>query len=112
MENYIKMNDERPYKLILKSKIFRIPSDFRFMSMINEDIYAKLKIEGQYEIKSNAREKVFNRFIEYWINKKIPYISQDNIREYEDLSNEFGIMTEIIRLFKKMHEKSPPNTNI
>lgn len=106
------MNDERPYKLILKSKIFRIPSDFRFMSMINEDIYAKLKIEGQYEIKSNAREKVFNRFIEYWINKKIPYISQDNIREYEDLSNEFGIMTEIIRLFKKMHEKSPPNTNI
>lgn len=91
--------------LILRAKPFQIPTNFSFLDNINPAIYNELKTKSQYTIHSNVRSKVLKSFIDYLVNKILPSISIDNIHEYDLLSQEFGIMKNLIKLIKKQISK-------
>lgn len=93
------MDDERLF-IHLRSTIFSIPSNFHFLTDINHDIYSKLMTQKKYKIKSNARESVCQSFIDYWVYNKTPKITILNISEYEDLSQEFEFMENLVQIFK------------
>lgn len=97
--------EEHTYKLILNTKIFEIPSFFRRISKINENIYRILVKNLKYYIESNVNDDVFQSFINYWINKEIPDITPANFHEYYQLSQEFDLMNDLIQA--KEEEFSP-----
>lgn len=89
------------YNLILKCKKFIIPSQFSSLKDINPNIYKELKEKGTYHIKSRVKEDTFQSFINNWIYNEIPLINYSNFPEYEQLSQEFDRMKDIIQLFLK-----------
>lgn len=59
------MYGENVYQLVLRSKIFPIPNDFRFLEDVDLNIYSILKTTKRYEVKSNVSENVFQHFINH-----------------------------------------------
>ena len=55
---------------------------------------------GLYEVKSNISEDIFHSFINYLTTKEIPFLHDRNICEYEEISEEFDIMKDIIHIYK------------
>lgn len=86
--------------MIFKTKKFKIPSKFRFLSWIDIQIYDILIKNHKYDVKSDVSEEVFESFIEYWVHKKIPIFDENNISEYEKLSEEFDLMKDLIQVYK------------
>ena len=78
--------------LILNSEKFIIPSNFQYLPDINISIFKILLEKRKYEVRSNVSKKVFESFIDNWINMKIPNVTSDNISEFELLSEEFDPM--------------------
>lgn len=90
------MQSVEKYKLILKSRIYPIPSSFLLLYDFDSNIYKNLKTNGFYKVKSNVREEVFQSFYNHWAYKEPPLINIDNISEFELLSQEFDTMMGII----------------
>ncbi|KAK8870824.1 hypothetical protein M9Y10_008722 [Tritrichomonas musculus] len=89
--------DQIQLKLILNSKVFKIPNQFHGIADITKDIYSSLMFgTNQYMVYSKVSEEVFQSFLNYWIKKEEPEITIDNIKEYDMLSREFGIMKKIL----------------
>ena len=95
------MDKKDEYSLILKARKFQIPSDFPTLNDINPYIYKTLIKTQTYEVHSNISDKTLHEFIEHWINYETPHLSQDNIQEFELLSQEFDRMNDVIQLYKK-----------
>lgn len=95
------MQSVEKYKLILKSRIYPIPSSFLLLYDIDSNIYKNFKTNGFYKVKSNVHEEVFQSFYNHWVYKEPPLINIDNISEFELLSQEFDTMMDIIHLFQK-----------
>lgn len=93
--------EEEAFELILQSKIFKIPSKFPSLIYVDRNIYTKLITEKRYEVKTRSNELIFQSFVNYWVNEEIPDLQFDNIDEYDELSQEFDIMKEIILIFQK-----------
>ena len=100
---------EDTLSLIFKSKIFTIPSRFRSLNDVKSDIYESLLANQKYEVKSNVSEEVFKSFINHWVNRETPDINQNNLFEYELLSEEFDRMRGIIDIFKKQQQNQNNN---
>ena len=91
----------KTYKLFLKDKTFPIPSKFLFLCDLNRTVYDTLITNKQYIICSRVNEKILKSFIEYWGNQKIPFICPENFRQYLSLSNEFGLMKNLIQIYQR-----------
>lgn len=93
------LNKEEFFMLILNSKIFRIPTNFRFCNDINPNIYNILKMKHKYTVKSKINYEIFQSFINYLVNGEIPNISIENFSEYTKISEEFDFMKDLIQMF-------------
>lgn len=99
------MQEQTTLTLILGTSTFEIPSNFRFLNDIKPDIYNTLMSTHKYDVKSKVSEEVLESFIRYWTKKEIPEFTENNISEYEKLSQEFDLMTDIIQIYKKYHSQ-------
>ena len=96
------MQNEKEFTLILQSKAFKIPSSFPHLRDVDENIYKQLISINQYEVKSLVSEDVFQSFINHWIKNEMPNIQIDNFEQYNQLSQEFDRMNNLLLLFKKI----------
>ncbi|KAK8895331.1 hypothetical protein M9Y10_023791 [Tritrichomonas musculus] len=88
--------------LFLSSKEFYIPSDFNNLSNVKQNIYQTLINSHKYEVKSQVHDDSLQSFIDYWVKMRIPDLSYDKyLIDYIQLSEEFGIMKNLIQLFLK-----------
>lgn len=95
------MQVHKTIKLILRDKDFLISFPFRYFDDVDQKIYHKLITQQNYHVISNVNDKIFQSFINYWINKEIPGINFSNYSEYFQLSCEFDIMNDLLELYKK-----------
>ena len=95
-------NREKPFfiEFVLNSKVFQIPFDDLFIK-INPNIINIIKTQKQYKVKSNVSEFIFLDFIEYLKYKKSPKFQIENIHEYDQLSQEFEVMKDLVHIYKK-----------
>lgn len=103
---------QEEFKLILKSRIFLIPSNFRYLNDVNQEIYSTLLENKEYTIKSPASKKTTKSFIKHWITGEIPYINSENIAEYEMLSKEFDRMQDLLQIYKSKFHHNDDFTEI
>lgn len=103
------IKEEDTYKLIFKSKIIALPPNIDLTYGIDQSILTQLTSNKYYKVKSYVSKEVFELFIKNWTDGEIPLIDEDNIDEYEKLSQEFGRMKNLIRIFK---QKSIKNSNL
>lgn len=87
--------------LIFKNKKYQIPRIFLSINDVNQEISNCLKIKGIYEVCSKVSEEVFKSFIDHWTHESIPQISLNNIYEYEQISQEFDRMHDLIELYQQ-----------
>lgn len=80
------MENRNGFKLIFQSKTYEIPSNFRFLEDVDENIYSILISKGEYQVYSEAGLEVFKSFLNHWITQKLPDINSDNFLEYFALS--------------------------
>lgn len=101
------------YQFLLKQKIFYIPFNFKHSIDISPNILNSIIINShhQYQVESNVSENTFQSFVNYLINDLIPDIEIDNINEYNQLSQEFGLLREIIENKKKIFGEYLVNLN-
>lgn len=81
---------------------FRIQHDSRYLFDINPEIFQELMNTHYYKVKSNVSPDVFNSFIKYFINRQVPIINSENFFEFQELSNEFEIMKNIIQIYSRI----------
>lgn len=98
--SFLKNESQDHLKLILKSKIFYIPSEFPNLNDIDEDIYSALALDKQYNVLSNVSDDVLQSFINNWVYNKNLDIQKDNINQYEQLAKEFDRMKDVIQMHK------------
>lgn len=98
--------DKNAFKLIFNSEIFSIESDSIFLANIKLDIYTQLLINHYYEVKSNVTNEVFKMFLNYLLYQEIPYINDKNISEFDQLSQEFDQMKDIIQMYQIKHSNN------
>ncbi|KAK8838471.1 beta-1,3-glucan linked protein [Tritrichomonas musculus] len=96
------------FDLILNCTAFKVPSQFYYLSTINQNIYKILVLNHEYVIQSSVNKKTFEMFIRYMVKREIPDLDLDNIDQFEKLSEEFDVMKDIIQIFRK----NPPKQNI
>lgn len=87
--------------LLFNCKQFPIPSDFESLNCIKEEIKDQLLKTRQYEVQSDVQEYVFRSFIKHLLYNEIPNITNYNISEFEELSNEFDWMKNLVQTFQK-----------
>lgn len=94
------------FELILKDSVILIPSSFRSISDVNNDIFAILTKDKKYYVKSNVSKDTFQIFLNHWIHKEIPRITINNYLELFQLSQEFNRMQDIVKLYKNFISNS------
>lgn len=82
-----KPNEE--LKLILNSQPHAIPQKFKMMGVISDDIFNSLTKNKQYVVQSKVSTEVFEEFILYLTEGKLPEVHIDNLFELQQLSVEF-----------------------
>ncbi|KAK8897947.1 hypothetical protein M9Y10_000189 [Tritrichomonas musculus] len=97
----IRNPDASQFKIILDSKVFHIPSEFPTLRNIRQSIYNELIEKHRYKVKANVCEEVMQFFLDYWVYKKIPQFSLNNIIQFELVSIEFDHMKSFIQIYKK-----------
>lgn len=96
------MHENNIFKLLFKQEIFTVPSYSPYLIDINPYIYQLLLMNGEYTVKSNVSKIVFQSFLDHWIYGKTPDINPLNISEYDQLSQEFDRMKDLIEIFTKL----------
>ena len=98
------MEQHNTFELLLNYKSFPIQSKFDRLTKVSSNVYNQLIFNNphQYIIESDVSENVLRSFINYWINEEMPTITIHNFYEYYNLSQEFGLLTEILEK-KKEH---------
>lgn len=78
---------------------FSIPFNIKYLDKMPEDkkcLKNQLISEEKYVVNTSVPKEIFESYLEYWTNDVIPKITTDNIWEYYQLSQEFGIMRDFI----------------
>lgn len=93
-------------KLLLKNKLFSIPSDFCSLNDVKSDIYKELISNRQYKVKSNVHVDLFQLFIDNWVYNKALDININNFFELVLLSEEFDRIKDLIQLFYRLNQNN------
>lgn len=96
-------------KIFLKAEVFLIPSQFPSLRNVNPKVLSVLNEKQEYDITSKVDKNIVQCFINYWINHEIPIINSDNISKYEEISKEFYLMKNIIKVYKNKLQKCKNN---
>lgn len=89
----IKLN----YSLFLENQEFQIPKIQETIIAVSKNVADELLIKEKYIVISRVSSKTFNDFLKFWQNKEmIPEIDASNFAEYQQLNQEFGMLTEIL----------------
>lgn len=94
------------FSLIFQTKHIKIPSNFRFIDDVKDDILTALLKTRKYYVKSIVKEKTFNAFINQWVYGEHPEINFENISDFIKLSKEFDRMKDIIQIYQKYYINS------
>ena len=84
------------FKLILKGKTFEFPSDIELLKKIKSTVSNYLINMRSYEVQSKVRYETFQLFLNYWKNEIDLKIHEDNIWEFTQLNDEFGLLEEYL----------------
>lgn len=95
------MSEGEKCKLILKTYEYMIPSQFRSLVDAIPSVQEAIRDKHQYIVQSDVSDNVFKSFIDNWISRDAPNITDENIEEYYKLSEEFGVMKDVIELYRK-----------
>lgn len=98
------MQNSSTFRLLLHQEYFEIPSSFQRLSEIKQYIYENLMMNKEYIIKSEITKDILLNFVKYWTKNEIPEITFDNIDQYDLISNEFGVIKNIIQLSHKIFQ--------
>lgn len=66
------------------------------LMQISEDIDIQLSQNRQYIVRSKVKNENFKEFLNYWYEGKEPVFTHENIFDFYLLSNEFGLMKDLI----------------
>lgn len=83
----------------LNNDEFHLPFSRRNLNKIPEDKeipYNSLATQHEYTIQSKIKNDTFQSFLNYWNDDELPQITLENIWEYYQLSEEFGILREYL----------------
>lgn len=106
------MTEGRSIYLIFKSKKFLIPTGSSFLNRINSNICSILFENHNYVVKSIVSDDIFDSFFNYCVSNSIPDICNKNISEFQQLSQEFGVLKDIIQTYQKFNlESKLPSLN-
>lgn len=96
--------NQKKIKIIYNSQIIEIPSKFPKLMDVSDTVYNAIfnDPQHQYYVQSKVSLEVLYSFIKCWTEDIIPDINLNNIREYNELSSEFGLMKEIIDEKKRL----------
>lgn len=75
---------------------FQYKVHLQHLVIIKEEIGSLLLNDEPYYVKSKVNPENFKSFLKYWYDKENPEITSDNIYDYFQLSQEFGIMEDLI----------------
>lgn len=85
------------YDLIFRNQILHVPKIQEIIISVSKRVADELLNSNKYIVKSNVSDDIFQNFVDFWIdNKKIPIIDHTNLTEYQQLSQEFGMLSELI----------------
>lgn len=88
------------YTLIFKSREikFSVPlqRSMQILSQFNLDVAGKLMNKEIYHVESIVSDESFQNFLNFWIKAEEPVINSQNAYDYFLLSQEFGIMKDIV----------------
>ncbi|KAK8838546.1 hypothetical protein M9Y10_033175 [Tritrichomonas musculus] len=85
------------FSLIFKNEEYKLPKKKKIICAVAEKVADQLLENNKYIVSSNVRSEIFQSFIKYWLDEKeMPDIQLSNFNEYEALSQEFEMMTDII----------------
>lgn len=90
---------QNPIFFYLNKTEFKFPCSIKFIKQIPpqyEELSDLLIGQHKYNVQSCVRNEVFQKFLDFWQNKTIPELNENNIWEFYLLSNEFGIMVDYI----------------
>lgn len=60
-----KILEENAFRIKLRSKVFLIPTNFRSLIDVDQNIYSALINQHQYEVKSNISDNILQCFIDH-----------------------------------------------
>lgn len=96
-------------ELIVKSKSYSLPFQFKGLFEIKTSIYYQLLVDPnhKYFVESNISEQNFQSFIDFLVNDKEPNITTYNYYDFLQLSQEFQYtkLEELIQSIKKNWNK-------
>ena len=61
---------------------------------------------GEYEVKSNISDEILQLFIDHWVYNKIPFFSKYNISQYQQLSQEFDRLKDLLQIFNRTNQNT------
>lgn len=102
------------FKLQLRHKEFNIPSKFKGLFYVKEDIYFQLLYHPShtYLVQSNVDELVFSSFLNYWVEEKDPQITFENYYQFYQIGQEFDLMQTILDQAKNNFDECQQNLYI
>lgn len=85
------------FSLIFKDQEYIIPKKKRIICAVAEEVADQLLQNNKYIVKSVVSKETFQSFLNYWQNDEVlPDILSSNFHEYEELSQEFEMMRDIL----------------
>ena len=82
---------------ILNDCEFKFPCTRKILNKIpdkKEYLYSQLFNKHKYTVNSNVRNEIYQSYLDNWQNDTTPTVNSDNILEYYQLNQEFGIFDE------------------
>lgn len=70
--------------------------NIHIMSQFNLNVAAKLLNKEAYHVESNVSDETFQNFLNFWTKGEEPLINSDNASDYYLLSEEIGLMKDIV----------------
>lgn len=87
------MSNDLNAKFIYKNQEYQIILQPKDCQNLPQPILLSLLTQHQYKIQSNVSSDVFQSFINYFTNRVIPSIQNENIDEYDQLSKELNLIS-------------------
>ena len=83
----------------LNNSEFSLPRKRKYLSKIPEDkeaLYDELNSGEPYNVQSQVKNETFQSYLAYWKKKITPEVTSDNICEFCQLCEEFGLLKDYI----------------
>lgn len=96
------MSQKITFKLILKSRAFEVPFQFKNISDVSTNIFEQIILDQKHEyyVTSDVNEEILQSFINFWVQGTEPNVNIENYYQYFLLSEEFNLMKDYLTSIK------------